>query len=151
MSCHSCVLLWTWSATPATAVALQQGTCRREDPFSVHSFCLKDRDAFDGEGTLLGEERFLSTFCMTIVRHLQSDTVLSCKCCVALVFLGQDKRCRISLAVQCLSVPRQRASGCHRSPAPPPTPSPITSIPKTRTSTWETMNGGVCASAQRCS
>ena len=54
-----------------------------------------------------------------VVGHLESDTVLSCKCCGALVFFEQDKGCRISLAVRCLSVPCWGASGRHRSLVPP--------------------------------
>ena len=64
-------------------------------------------------------ERFLHD-CPISFCHLQSDTVLSCKCCAALVFLRQDKGCRVSVAVLCLSVPRQGAPGCHRSSGPPP-------------------------------
>ena len=57
-----------------------------------------------------------------VVCHLRSDTVLSCKCCAALVLLEQDKGCRVSLTVRCLSVPRQGASGCPRFPSPHPAP-----------------------------
>ena len=68
------------------------------------------------------------TFCMTVRCRLPSaqrhrSTVMQ-MLRWSLVFLEQDKGCCISLAVLCLSVPCQGASGCHRSPRPPPTPFP---------------------------
>ena len=78
-------------------------------------------------GTLMGGNGFwaLCTWRSDVVGHLESDTVLSCKCCAALVFLEQDKGCCISLAVLCLSVPCWGASGRHSSPVPPhPVPPP---------------------------
>ena len=72
-------------------------------------------------GTLMGGNGFWAFFTSRsdVVGHLESDTVLSCKCCTALVFLEQDEGCRISLAVRCLSVPCWGAPGHHRSPVPP--------------------------------
>ena len=81
---------------------------------------------------LLKEDQSCATFTWRsdVVGHLESDTVLSCKCCAALVFLEQGKWCRISLAVRCLSVPCRGASGRHRSPVPPHTVPPQQRNPK---------------------
>ena len=64
------------------------------------------QDSFDG-GDADGGNGFWAFFTWRsdVVGHPESDTVLSCKCCAALVFLEQNKGCRISLAVRCLSVP----------------------------------------------
>ena len=82
-------------------------------------------------GTLMGGERFLIfvRFCheswrSDVVCHLRSVTILSCKCCAALVLFG----CHISLRVR-FSVPCAGASGCHRSPHPPQPVSLYQSIP----------------------
>ena len=52
--------------------------------------------------------------------------LLSCKYCVALVCLEQDRGPHISLAARCLPTPCAVASGCHRCPHPthplPPPP-----------------------------
>ena len=57
-----------------------------------------------------------------VVYHLQSDTVLSCKCCATWSSLGKTRGV-VSLWRYgvCVSVLCQGASGCHSSPGPPPT------------------------------
>ena len=92
-------------------------------------------------GTLMGGNGFWALFTgrSDVVGYLESDTVLSCKCCAAFVFLEQDKGCRISLAVRCLSVPVLREGHLAVTDpwSVPPTPYPPTKKNPQENHSWK--------------
>ena len=83
-----------------------------------------NRDSFDG-GTLMGGNGFWAVFTWRsdVVGHLESDTVLSCKCCAALVFLEQDKDVA-SLWQYGVCLSRAEGHPAVTDPRFPPTPFP---------------------------
>ena len=125
-----CTFCSSWEKGKSLSISggffFSEVTSRGQNITSYREAVYISKNSFD-EGDADGGERFLSVSYMTVRcrwPHLESDTVLSCKCCAASVFLEQDKGCRISLVVRCLSVPCWGASGRHRSHVPPPPPVP---------------------------